>query len=649
MPAFSPTMTIEYRKLFRKKCVLFVLAVLIFNLYFLSMRTKQYKLLAESVNDFYKVEESPVTYSYQAYARVGIRIMTVPSLISILFKPITPSATMESRAETTLKLDITKNLKGAAIFEEDNLASLYPEIFANIIYFLGSLFALGLGAAALRGRKIGKFCNSHTSQLSIFFNIVFARISFLFLVLFSYFVSILLFFRINGINISGSELFTILAFFIQALLFLIFFFSIGLALSNIKKLPVFLIVTALAWVGLIAIIPSITNMYIRNKASSITSNYKIIADQEQILRDFESEAKKKYGEVDISKKEKYRGVTKYYLKSIEPEVNKFEIDLISEIKSIIEKLSSISTFIPTSHYKYCCQDFSSIGYNHFLNLFDYTLETKKKFLRFWIDRVYYHDDERVVPFIKGKENIYYAEPVVPSNYWPGNLLTILYCLILAAIAYRYFVANLNPKINNKKDFTETKMNLNKHFHARIETIDDKIKNKIINLFTGKTTQFTGEITVDDENIIDIKNKKTLYIPSPNHFPPKIKTRHLLEFLHRFFDFTDEQMQELNREFGEEKLNTRFGKLDILDRALFILKVVSLTDFDFYLFDEFAEDIPNRHIADLREYMKIFKDKKAVVIAFINIGNEWLHATDIYTIWRKENQPYQVFYNAALEQ
>lgn len=66
------------------------------------------------------------------------------------------------------------------------------------------------------------------------------------------------------------------------------------------------------------------------------------------------------------------------------------------------------------------------------------MDMQRDFLRFWIDRVYYHDPRQIVSFIKGDENLFRARMSNPAFYGAGAGMMAVYIVVLLAISYICF-------------------------------------------------------------------------------------------------------------------------------------------------------------------------------------------------------------------
>jgi hypothetical protein len=91
--------------------------------------------------------------------------------------------------------------------------------------------------------------------------------------------------------------------------------------------------------------------------------------------------------------------------------------LKQEISQLFDVYNNWLLVTPTTFYTNTCDELSSRGYQSYLDFYTYLQDLRSKFVRFWINRVFYHDQKILVDFVTNDENLFYSKSQVPKNYW----------------------------------------------------------------------------------------------------------------------------------------------------------------------------------------------------------------------------------------
>jgi hypothetical protein len=87
--------------------------------------------------------------------------------------------------------------------------------------------------------------------------------------------------------------------------------------------------------------------------------------------------------------------------------------------------------------------------NNFIDFFDYIMNFRYRFMKFYFNKIYLSKNREIVPFVKGDENIFTAESRLPGNLGAGVGITGLYCLILFGVSLLVLHFKLNRKIKDE--------------------------------------------------------------------------------------------------------------------------------------------------------------------------------------------------------
>jgi hypothetical protein len=125
-----------------------------------------------------------------------------------------------------------------------------------------------------------------------------------------------------------------------------------------------------------------------------------------------------------------------------------EDSLRSRTLDKIKTQQTISSLFPTLFYFSTCES-SSTGVNSFMDFHSYCQEKKEGFVDFNIDKTFPPKKEGVTiedesaskkleNFIKGDEDLFFAKPKLPFNFWLGVFLTPFYSVLLLFLSFRIF-------------------------------------------------------------------------------------------------------------------------------------------------------------------------------------------------------------------
>jgi hypothetical protein len=314
---------------------------------------------------------------------------------------------------------------------------------------LGSLLALYFGYRAMIHKDYLRFITGFTDEKRLFLSIILSRMAaaFLFLMLNTCISLILL--RINRITLSKKD-YTHLAVYlgVQGLL-LLFFFALGLLTGSMKSRFRGFVMVIVSWFVLVFFIPGVVSAVISAKAGNIVSEYHLELEKLKKMMDFEKRALEQVGP-SIS----WRSNADATREFMEPfwhhdfkELQAYEKRLDNEMVNNIRRFQFLSLLCPTTFYLSTGDETSSKGFENFIRFYKRIQQLKAKFVRFYLDKKYHSpplqrdanpSNPGIESFIKGSENLFYAESCLPPVFFAGLALTFFYIATALVISYRRF-------------------------------------------------------------------------------------------------------------------------------------------------------------------------------------------------------------------
>lgn len=601
----------EFKRLFGAGFLIPVLLIIIAVCWAITGGAGDYKNLLNKGKEYLAVESA--TYdNIQNYAILSVRgvgVYFLPSQLSIISADSSLLSDLSARIDTVIALNITASLKGSALFESNY--SLPPD-FDGIIRIFMTLFAIFfIGFGSLREKEYLKTIASASSMVTIHLSIIITRIVLLAITIIAVYGGMLSVLVFNKIRLTQSNMEMLSSHALSALIMLIFFFFLGAIMglffpSNWKGFFMTLMVWALCVFGFQGLFNTMT----RGKAAGITSNYQTQLEQFEIVTLFEKRAIKEQGKFDKRNIESGRKIIEGYWKDDYKRIEALEEKLKSEISGVISEYESLCLYTPVSFYNLTCNEVSSRGYENFIVFYSYLQELKRKFLRFWFDRVYYNDPSVMAPFITKNENLFKARSRLPRDYWTGLLRNLAYIVILFFVT---LFLSLHRVFEMKKEEIAGLGTVNiemKKGELNVWLTEGKIfRNLLLNLLFGQFNRlrkkgFTGTVILNKVDIASEKNReKFLYIAGRESMPNSAKVKNFIS------DYAD--MYKLPLETKTEILNDkeillltdkRIGKLTEREKFEVLLTLTRLKKKQVYLIDAISSGLPVEYAIKLKERM-----------------------------------------------
>jgi hypothetical protein len=527
-----------FKQFFSKRNLIAFLVMLLLMLYGVNKGIYNYKVMVENSKEFQKIEALMFgnVMTYLQYSSVGVRYMSVPSASVIFFTDSPLMSELAAKIDSTITLDIYNHCKGSAVFESNNRDFLR---FSGLLVLLGTLFVLFTGYESMCRKEYLKFLSSKFSHIKVFMAVIFSRfisIIFTLLVLFGLMVGVV---RLRGIELMHTDVKGLWAYLLSTVLILFIFLVIGGMIGTMRSNTICISMIMGVWIVSVFIIPGVFDSIIEERADDIVSSYKSDLNKYKKAADFERKSEEKYGKFDEKNIVSEREIIEDLWKNHYPKITEIEERLRNEISEVIDRYRKLNILFPTSFYNLTALEVSSRGYENYLDFYNYTQENQKKFSRFWLDRVYYHDPKELVSFIKGGENIFQGKSRIPGNFVPGVVLHLFYAVALLLGSYirfkKWLYAPIDKKAFNEKD---RDIQLKKGKINVLYSHRPGLRDQLYLLFSGRriwrkppTPSFN--VTLEGETISETLIKDGfVYICHPSAIPGDIKPVELISFITR---------------------------------------------------------------------------------------------------------------------
>lgn len=437
MKLFSVFFGLELRRFLCKRNITIFLLFLAISFYFLQEGIKRQQLVEKNKQTFIEIEKMKVKQYmlYTQYGTYGVRLMFLPSTLSIFFNNSGHFSNLISNFDSGERLNIYNLFKGKSLFTEKSGVLMD---FSGLTLLLGSLFALYFGYEALHHRKYLEFLsgfplyNNYRDYRKVYFPIIGSRVVILLLLLLITGGGALGLLKLNDVTLSGTDYRHLLIYLGVFFLILLFFFSLGTVVSRLKSKSAAIITMTGLFFLFIFIIPWTIDKIISGKAAGMTDSYYLELEKLKIVMDFEKRAYEEIGIFRSGKKAPpaVTGLVESYWKEDFKKIEELEKKLENEMKDNIRDYQVLSMFFPSTFFLSVGNEISSRGYDNFLAFYRYTRDLKDRFVRFYFDKKFYTDLTDIESFVKDEENLFHAHSRLPGTFVGGILLTILYTILL---------------------------------------------------------------------------------------------------------------------------------------------------------------------------------------------------------------------------
>jgi len=615
-----------FKRFIRPRNMGIMLGLLIVFLFSTHQGIKERKINTENVKEFHITESRRQNNinDYVLYSVRGIKLYFVPPASGIFFPNPIMLSELSGKVDSIITLSIQSNCKGGLIFRGN---SRFNVRFSNVVMVLVSLGLLFLAFTGVRPREYLKFLAGIFSRGIVHFSLIFSSMVFFLLFMAVIIGCCLGLCLLEGISLTGTDLTGFAYSLAPMIIMLAAFYITGTILGCLKSKELGIAILLSIWIIFVFILPWAGESSIEDKSFEISSPYQLDNNKFKVTNQFESDTEKKHGKFDKKNMNTERKIIEDYFANIFPRLEKLDSDLKSEISRLIKLYHNISMWFPTTFYKSVCYELSGRGYLNYLAFYNYLQEMYRGFVRFWINRAYYHDPEIMVRFIKGDENLFRSTPGIPPIYIKGIIINLSWLILLTLASFFLFFKRSLHRLkksqlkllesNLKTEFLE----LDKGDFRVLLSEGDQLPGFLYNVFTGeikklKRRGFSEELLLNGVDICKEKNKEPfLYISIPRSFPHDFKVIDILKFIFRQHRLKKpERDMILENEKIKPYLHRWIKQLKIHQwfELLYLVLELHKKKYCVFLIDDTVEILPNSCLVRLKELLDQLKEDAVVI-------------------------------------
>lgn len=580
-------------------------------MYLVNLGIKKYKFFFVEKRNFLNYEKQKINryINYEQYGAYGFRVLFQPTSLAIFFS--SSFLSLEGTIDTKEIVNISINYKGKSIFANNGAIG----DFFSMFYVFGNLLMLVFGLNSfynlLRPQFKYKNCrNKKKEKMTFILKTIFSRI----ILLDGYFIGVIsiayLAARLKDIPFTGTESGVFVLFSFYTVLFLNFFYSLGVLSAVILSFRKSLFIIAYAlWFLLLFFVPEINRVDLEQRANGIKSNEAVNIKKLNNVMRFERRYK---SVIDNLKEEKVKNLKNIFNKFIddymrnEYSLNKnIENNLSGEVTRLIYYNEKKSIMLPSSFYLFLTKEFSSYGYTNYQDFFKYMLSLKDDFSNYFFDKRYSKIGQKVESFVRGDENIFKSKCMLPGNFWLGLLLTFFYSWLLFGVTLLFLKKRITSADEGER-----------------EDAEEKIKIDINRMEKGKTYFSFCRDNKERGKILDFLNRSGVSIIERCHlcdFDPGVTLKSWIDYECRERGIDPDVIYINLKESGISKhtLKLRIKTLgtEILNRVYLEIKLSET--FQIYAFDDFLKGVSKDFEKDVKKRIGEI-GKRA---AFLYIGSE----------------------------
>jgi ABC-type transport system involved in cytochrome c biogenesis ATPase subunit len=552
-----------------------------------------YKKSNEIISEFLELElETFKSYTnHILYSNMGFKVIVEPASSEIFFSSPSKLLDMRGRVNSIAALEINSNNKGTSIFTGN---TSFKIAFSQLVLYLGSLLVFLLGADPFQKKEYFRFLSGMCRSRTLFFYVIAARIILLSVIFILFFAGLIIFTLLMGINLDSPIMKNLVKYGILTISTLLFFFAAGTItgiflshkVDNKKPHNYSLAI----WFLLLFVLPGITNLVNSTNEKNANSSNRLKSDQLKIIDEFEDEVLKKYGKVDPKNLKPFRKAAEHYYNEYYPKVEKIEIDELQKVSDYYKKYNLASMFIPTASYNAISNELSGKGYLNYLSFHRYLIEVKRRFLRFWLDWVYYKDYKVMVNFVQDRENVFKAQSRIPEYFWLAVLLNCFYSIAFLSVAFVFFrrwLFRFEEKDLKKIETGEIDLN-SKPYIFGFQVSGNALRNYLFQVLSGNPRKydFSGKLVLlKDRQDISQSTPNFLYVCKKEYLPKNIRVIEFLKLICSMNKIKNHRLQELlNDSPLKDVLDLQIGKLEDTSMIHLQMFIPLLVEKPVYLID-----------------------------------------------------------------
>jgi hypothetical protein len=582
MDELKPFFMTELRRFARTRNMVILGIFLVFCLLFLQYGIFEYKANFSKQKKFLEIEKTKVSQytTYTQYGTYGIRMLFLTHPVCIFFINAGGLPDLTSFADSGERLNIYSPMQGQNVFDLKVKKSRVTD-FSGLFMAIGALMALFYGCEGFRNRGYLKYLNSRYTVKQQYLFMIAARSIIVICCFLTIIAAGIILTLGNGLLIAVDGNF--LYFLGAGIAIILFFFSSGVFIGNMKRQAFHYPVMLISWLIVKFIIPEAVNFISSYRSKDITPLYKLEMDKLKLVMDFEKKAIQKAGAFNYGKEmtaDKQEVIKEYYNNEFR-KLQKMEEAMQEQMKTTIRRYHFLSMFIPTTFYFSVTEELSSQGLLNLMEFYRYTQEKKQEFFRFYMQKLYFSGKsnfDKIENFIKDKENIFVAHSRIPDFYILGLLLTLVYSMLMLLSAGKKYKRNLYILPEKWEQAIKNKvLKFEKGTVNAVQTKDIIYTQQFFNLLSGQNSEFLEKgfeekIFIDDVDIVvQPVTPRFLYLCRLEELPGDIKAGDMLNIACNTSvmpGYADKRLSQLT---DEEKSDLYVNILSHSNQEVFILE------------------------------------------------------------------------------
>ena len=290
--------------------------------------------------------------------------------------------------------------------------------------------------------------------------------------------------------------------------------------------------------------------------------------------------------------------------------------LESRIRGAVAAVNQWSMLTPTTFYLLTANEVSSRGYASFLEFYEYVREMWTRFVRFWIDRVFYHDPGEIVNFLQKDENIFRSRSHLPAYITTGLLILLGYVVAGFFLSYSRYRLWLYPGPVEASAFAGLSVIFSAGAPNSIVTNRPEFIWQVLNEFYGRGRGLPWQVVLAGKRLLGKVKQDFFLVPTIHQVPGEYKVKHLYCFYRDWYAAPAERSAGARAalaKVGTGLLEKRFGELDDLEKARVLLILARLAAAPVYILAEFAFSlIPCLH-HELKDYLEPLLENNRTLI------------------------------------
>lgn len=580
---FKPLFKFEAKKLLTKLNVIIMTTVLILLAFFCWDGVSDYNIIQENLEPFQKMEREKVSLHihYTFYGIRGVRLLFIPSPVSVIFNDSAVYDGMTAHVDTGEGLVISNSFKGKDLFSG---SGGYMD-FSGLVLLIGSFLALLYGYGATRDNGYINLLGVISGVRNPIFSIILVRI----ILLCSVFLSIC-FFALLWLLFNGISLFNVyyIVFTLVLLLVIVFFVLLGAAVSSIKLKQVRLITLPACYFLLLLFIPWAAQkmVYIEAKGG-IESIYNFEYETFKYVMNFERGSYRQVGTWESGKvaPDNIKLLIDKSMDMVYDRLREKETERLNGIQRRIKACQTIAAFFPTTFYLSLNKEISSKGFQNFISFYRYAFDMKYRFIKFYLERKFNRPLPKsgVEPFITGDEDLFKGNSQLPYNFGLGMAVLIIWLGGLSVLNWFLFDNPLRR--------------FNTHEELKDEADFEPKKNLTTVVITQNDYRYSNFIAR-----LELRSVRFLEVPGWNTLQGDVK----VEWIFRLYGLpVPELLQSVSRKSCQELIPDKL--------AMVISEIIRSLDAELYAFNNFLIGLSDQFVDQyFTGFLKALKKNRKVI-------------------------------------